>query len=91
MMTITVTVMLSVAILSLLGALVIQNAKIEALTKEFDVYKEATEYTENKLIGKTQVLDDKLNTRTHELDDMYQSMNARLNKHMIEHMMKGRL
>lgn len=89
MMTITVTVMLSVAILSLLGALVIQNAKIEALTKEFDVYKEATEYTENKLIGKTQALDDKLNTRTHELDDMYQSMNARLNKHMIEHMMKG--
>ena len=87
----TAVIMLSIANLILLGSIVIQNAKIEALTKEFDVYKEATEYTENKLISKTQVLDDKLNTKTHELDDMYQSMNARFNKHMIEHMMKGRL
>ena len=84
-------IMLSIAIIILLCAVVNQNAKIEALTKEFDVYKEATDYTENKLISKTQVLDDKLNTRTRELDDMYQSMNARFNKHMMEHMMKGRL
>ena len=82
---ITVTIMLSLAIGILLCAVVNQNAKIEALTEEFDVYKEATEYTENKLISKTQVLDDKLNTRTRELDYMYQSMNARFNKHMMEH------
>lgn len=87
----TQIIMLSIAIIILLCAVVNQNAKIEALTKEFDVYKEATDYAENKLISKTQVLDNKLNTRTRELDDMYQSMNARFNKHMMEHMMKGKI
>lgn len=88
---ITVTIMLSLAIGILLCAVVNQNHKIEALTEEFEIYKEATENRENKLISKTQKLDEILHTRTYELDDMYQSMNARLNKHMMEHMMKGRL
>ena len=85
----TPIIMLSLAIGILLCAVVNQNKKIADLEMKFDVYKDATDYTEGKLISKTQLLDDKLNTRTRELDDMYQSMNARLNKHVMEHIMKG--
>ena len=77
----TETIMLSIAMLVLLGAIVNQNHKICELKDELDeYYKMSRNYTDNKLA-----------TRTHELDDMYQSMNARFNKHMIEHIMKGRL
>jgi 23S rRNA-/tRNA-specific pseudouridylate synthase len=65
----------------LLSVSVNQNHKICELKGELDeYYKMSRNYTDNKLA-----------MRTRELDDMYQSMNARFNKHIIEHTMKGRL
>lgn len=85
------TIMLSIAILVLLGAVVNQNKKIADLEMKFDVYKDATENTENNIKANIKQIQNTTYGRTKELDDMYQSMNARFNKHIIEHIMKGRI
>lgn len=79
---VTVTIMLSLAIGILLGAVVHQNTKIEALTEEFEIYKDATKY-------KIKQIENNTYGRTNELDDMYQSLNSRLNKHELLHITKG--
>jgi formiminotetrahydrofolate cyclodeaminase len=83
--------MLSLAILILLGAVVNQNKKIADLEMKFDVYKDATENTENNIKANIKQIQNTTYGRTKELDDMYQNLNSRMNKHIIEHTMKGRI
>jgi hypothetical protein len=83
--------MLSLAIGILLCAVVNQNKKIADLEMKFDVYKDATENTENNLKANIKQIQNSTYGRTKELDDMYQNLNSRMNKHIIEHTMKGRL
>lgn len=79
------------AILVLLGAVVNQNKKIADLEMKFDVYKDATENTENNIKANIKQIQNTAYGRTKELDDMYQNLNSRMNKHIIEHIMKGKL
>lgn len=89
----------SIAILMLLAISVMQDKELKKIKEDVQFYKDDTEKYENRMMrrlcfceDRTRISAEQLDKtvqRTKELDDMYQNLNSRMNKHRMEHIMKG--
>ena len=83
-------VFLSLAIILLLATCVMQDNELKKIKEDVQFYKDDTEKYENRLLRRMCEWEDITKHNIKELDDMYQNLNSRMNKHMIEHIMKRR-
>lgn len=82
-------VFLSTAILLLLAKCKMQDKELRKIKGDVQFYKDDTEKYENRLMRRILECEDKTIHRIKELDEMYQNLNSRMNKHEMEHIMKG--
>lgn len=82
-------VFLGLAIILLLAKCVMQDNELKKIKEDVQFYKDDTEKYENRLLRRICQCENTTKHNIKELDDMYQNLNSRMNKHMIEHIMKG--
>ena len=83
-------VFLSLAIILLLATCVMQDNELKKIKEDVQFYKDDREKYEKRLLRRMYEWEDTTKHNIKELDDMYQNLNSRMNKHMIEHIMKRR-